>query len=301
MARSRVAPNKTISIPRLELCAALAGSQLAYFLQRELTLSINDVMFWSDSTSVLTWICSDTCRYNVLVANRITEILEHTQPEQWRYVDTANNDITRGKKLIELTNTSRWFSGPSFLYLPTDQWPKSPVFPSNEAVLELRKSLFCGHVQQSDSLLKSDYSQCSTWTALLDAIAESIQLDSTKPQHVQAELHLLCQAQKEDFSEEGHFGHFEVAYILQSRLAELAPEYDPATGLIRVGGRLRQSEDLEPDVIHPIVLDPKNHITSLIISEIDSSLRHPGPQRVFAHLRWKYWVLRGRQAGSANV
>lgn len=61
-------------------------------------------------------------------------------------------------------------------------------------------------------------------------------------------------------------------------------------------GRLRQSEDLEPDVIHPIVLDPKNHITSLIISEIDSSLRHPGPQRVFAHLRKKYWVLRGRQA-----
>ncbi len=82
----------------------------------------------------------------------------------------------------------------------------------------------------------------------------------------------------------------------QSRLVELAPEYDPVTCLIRVGGRLGYSEDLELETIHPIVLDPKNPITKLLIADLDSTLCHPGPQRVFAQVRRKHWVLHGRQA-----
>lgn len=77
-----------------------------------------------------------------------------------------------------------------------------------------------------------------------------------------------------------------------SCLPPLSPEFDSALELIRVGGRLRQIETLEPDVIHPIVLDPKHPITCLLIEQ----LLHPGPERVFAAIRRTYWILRGRQA-----
>ncbi len=79
----------------------------------------------------------------------------------------------------------------------------------------------------------------------------------------QAELLLLRYAQEEDFPEEYELLKLGQNVCTQGRLVELAPEYDPVTGLIRVGGRLRYSEDLEYDTIHPIVLDPKNPITKL--------------------------------------
>lgn len=65
--------------------------------------------------------------------------------------------------------------------------------------------------------------------------------------------------------------------------------------LIRVGGRLRKSEDLEYNCIDPAVLDPRSHITRLLIKEYDHKLHHPGPERVFASLRRNYRILRGKQ------
>ena len=53
LARSRVAPKKQLSMPRLELSAALTGAQLASVLHTKLTLPIRKITLWSDSTTVL--------------------------------------------------------------------------------------------------------------------------------------------------------------------------------------------------------------------------------------------------------
>lgn len=52
VSRSRVSPKKRLSIPHLELCAALTGAQLAKILQNELTLPIQQVFLWTDATIV---------------------------------------------------------------------------------------------------------------------------------------------------------------------------------------------------------------------------------------------------------
>lgn len=66
--------------------------------------------------------------------------------------------------------------------------------------------------------------------------------------------------------------------------------------LICVGGRLRQSEELETTALHPVILDPSHPVTKLLIQEFDDRLHHPGTERVFAELRRSFWILRGREA-----
>lgn len=66
-------------MPRLELCAALTGAQLAKQLHNELSLEIRNTFLWSDSTTVLTWLKSESCRFKVFVGTRVTEIQELTE------------------------------------------------------------------------------------------------------------------------------------------------------------------------------------------------------------------------------
>ncbi|KAL1278900.1 hypothetical protein QQF64_025573 [Cirrhinus molitorella] len=181
MARSRVAPKRQISIPRLELCAALTGAQLSKLLQKELTLPLINTVLWSDSTTVLSWLHSSSCRYKVFVANRITEILELTDLSSWRYIPSAQNpadNITRGRTLIELAKPDhRWRQGPSFLKFPPQQWPQNLVSQSASPDPELRKPLFCGLTQLEDLVLPEP-SCFQSWSELKSATTELLRQHS---------------------------------------------------------------------------------------------------------------------------
>lgn len=84
IARSRVAPRKQLSIPRLELSAALTGAQLARVIETELEIPPELITLWSDSTTVLHWIKSESSRFKVFVGTRVGEIQNLTDPTQWR-------------------------------------------------------------------------------------------------------------------------------------------------------------------------------------------------------------------------
>lgn len=106
-----------------------------------------------------------------------------------------------------------------------------------------------------------------------------------------AELEALKQAPRDSFPDEVAELTANKAVARSSRLITLAPELDEATGLIWVGGRLCCNSNLTLDAVHPIILDPKHPITRLIIQDYDKRLYHPGPERVFAEIRRKFWVL----------
>ncbi|KAK0155336.1 hypothetical protein N1851_002346 [Merluccius polli] len=291
MARSRVAPKRQQTMPRLELCAALTGAQLAKVLQTELTLSIQSVVLWSDSTTVLSWIQSESNQYKVFVGTRVTEILDLTKHGSWRYINTDLNpadDLTRGKTLLELSQPNRWSQGPLFLYQSSDHWPVNP----SEEPDELRAQTFCGHISITSSD-EPDPAKYNTWTELLQATYQSLHGAAapamSAADRIEMETTLLRRIQSDSFPEELKALKQGKPVRPGSRLSALSPEYDQVLGLIRVGGRLRKAESLIEDSLHPVIISPDHLITQLLVKDYDNRLHHAGPERIFAEIRRNYW------------
>ena len=126
MAKTRVAPVKPMTIPRLELQAALLATRIAKMIDTELDVAIVERIFWTDSTTVLQWIRSDPRNKQMFVANRLGEICELSRASEWRWIPSKMNpadDATRVSSEA-LKSTDRWCTGPDFLKQPAESWPK---------------------------------------------------------------------------------------------------------------------------------------------------------------------------------
>ena len=120
--KSRVVPLKQITIPRLELSAASTAIRLDK-MRKELELPIDDLVFWTDSTSVLKYIKNEDKRFHTFVANRVALIRDGSSPCQWRYIQSKQNpadNASRGLTADALLGSWRWLLGPEFLMKTED-------------------------------------------------------------------------------------------------------------------------------------------------------------------------------------
>ncbi len=101
LAKTKLAPIRQLTIPRLELATATLTVSMDKYLRKELDIVIDKSMFWTDSTIVLQYIYSEDKRFQTFVANRVSHIRSGSEPTQWRYVNTKNKSsrlcITRSK------------------------------------------------------------------------------------------------------------------------------------------------------------------------------------------------------------
>ncbi|KRY45546.1 hypothetical protein T03_9972 [Trichinella britovi] len=179
LAKTRVALVKRLSLPRLELMAALHVARLKEYVERELGLLFNRSTCWSDSTIVLSWIRGDPRRWKPFVANRIQEILSRTEPSQWRHCPTADNPadkLSLGCPLDTLREDKLWWNGPAWLKEPMEQWPRLIMALSPEEtrlVSPERKRVFtlCASLQEPSLLMIIDPSRYGTMERLVRVTA----------------------------------------------------------------------------------------------------------------------------------
>ncbi|GFX42562.1 integrase catalytic domain-containing protein [Trichonephila clavipes] len=126
--KARVAPLKSLTIPRLELMSCCLGARLANSIIRALNLPGIKVIYWSDSEVALWWI-RERGNWSVFVANRVKEIRELTQFQSWRHVPSNMNIadlLSRGctpQKMLD----SKWWEGPRWLRNNREQWPANKI------------------------------------------------------------------------------------------------------------------------------------------------------------------------------
>ncbi|XP_061519799.1 uncharacterized protein LOC133395115 [Anopheles gambiae] len=140
--KSRVAPLKRVTLPRLELSAAVLGAHLHHRVKEAMQIVCAESFFWSDSTVTLKWIASPPNSWKTFVANRVAEVQHYSHPRQWRHVPGTSNPadlVSRGMSAAHFTQNQLWNNGPDWLVQPSSHWPSSDPEPSDEADLETRQ------------------------------------------------------------------------------------------------------------------------------------------------------------------
>ena len=119
MAKSRVAPLKQMSIPRMELTAAVISVNVATMLKNEMNYENLECKYYSDSEVVLGYINNEARRFHAYVGNRVQHIRDRSKPEQWHHVSGEDNPADEASRALtakELLEDERWFRGPNFLW-----------------------------------------------------------------------------------------------------------------------------------------------------------------------------------------
>ena len=311
-AKSRVAPVKKLTLPRLELMAALIASRLATFVKDSLRLSQANIFAYTDSTITLSWIKGDAMKYKTFICNRIVEIQQNIPKECWFHCPGAENPAdfaSRGTLGAELMNKREfWLYGPQFLkthhiYPQTNE----PNECDNDK-LELRESI-CLNVQTIEFWFKFEkYSCIKRIVHIIGYIHRFINNCKTKENKISdnklsaSELALAWEKlwiliQSKYFPTERERLLNGKSLNKDSKIYKLDPYAD--NQILKIRGRI-QNANIPLSTKHPIIL-PASHTTNLLIKFYHLIHNHAGVDTILAKLREKFWIIKARRSVKSIV
>lgn len=292
--KCRVAPFKPVlTIPRLELVAAVLSVQLATRLRRELPFTYVEY-FWTDSTIVLGYIKNESARFKVFVANRVQMIHEGSSPNQWFHVDSSENPADDGSRAVW---SERWLRGPDFLKRPdlNTKQVNTAVSPHDVEVKCLSTS---GDESQNEVRVHTSrnwYNTLKVWAWVLRFIDNC--RGAKRKEHLKVEELERAKVSVLRRVQMLHFGKELSALFQQRGVPRSSPLFKldvflDKDKLIRVGGRIRHSS-LSEEVKHPVVLPSNHEISGLIIQHFHQKTHHQGRGMTCSEVRSNgFWILK---------
>ena len=256
-------------------------------------------------------------RFQTYVANRIGEIKENSQVEEWRHIPGVMNpadDASRGLSPSELSPEHRWLRGPEFLWHSEDSWPNVDAAAISDDQLELRKesSIYLSTVvtqsessKGNESISKSKIHQiinhCSDWSQLRRRMAclikftqfirdrEGLKNGRLSPEDYEVATHAIARVvQNEAYGSEITDLTAGRPVKTTSKIANLNPVLDDHD-VLRIDGCIKNAS-VAYDARHRIIF-PRNHdATSILVQHTHETIGHLGREHVIAKLRQKFWI-----------
>ncbi|UYV71063.1 hypothetical protein LAZ67_8001573 [Cordylochernes scorpioides] len=294
-ARTRVAPLKKLTIPRLELLACLIGARLAANVIQDLEFEEIPRFYWTDSTNALCWIQRED-NWAAFVMNRVKEIHNLSSPESWRHIPGRLNPAdlpSRGCSAESLKET-RWWEGPAWLKVSQEEWPKSTIIPDLEIVYSERRKTILNTLcttRENENLFGrySHFLRIVRITAWIYRFFNNAKIDRRKiisdlstEEITKSEIILIRLIQRESFS-----GHEDKKLQGFKLLVD-------SSGILRIKTKICRREDFA-NFRMPILLPSDHFLVSLLIRWNHETHGHAGLQTLLGILRENYWILRSRK------
>lgn len=320
--KTRLAPNKDISIPRLELLAAVIGTRCLKFVEKEMKLDIPQKHMWLDSQCVLWWIDSSKS-LSTFVENRVREINKQ-EDISFHYISSKENpaDIaSRGASTIELQKNNLWWNGPDWLIRPTNEWPvwkydkeNKTLLAETESECKKTKVMYEANIVAGEGSTKEneekemsrapfglDITRFSSFTKILRVTTLATRFIAKLKKHRNSngpiEASEILDAEQRWIAYTQHQHYNDIIISIKKNKANNYKDqlglYLDGHGLLRCGGRLGNADICE-GARHPWLLPKNSKLTDLIIEKYHKNALHIGVAQTLGLVRHRYWIPHGR-------
>lgn len=302
ISKSRVAPLKVTTIPRLELCAANLLSELMKTVVPIFGENRKIQLFgWTDSQIVLHWTNKSANTLKTYIAHRIANI--QTISEQlgikWYWTQGESNPadlISRGSTIVELSKEVKWWKGPDWLCDVNKQWPIQPSLTDINSweegnVKEIKQELKAVHLVKISKIelmrgkwFKFDKNRQKIYP-LIEAYGNWVTLKRVTVAIFKAAFKFQNLKNGKIGTISNNFERLAINYLIRTDqqnsfpteieaaknnereiLAKLVIIWDSELKLLRVDGRVR-SDNVTRDQQFPIILDKHGAIAKLLIRD----------------------------------
>ena len=292
-AKARVAPLKKLTIPKLELQAAVMGTRLAKSVVKSSIWKFSKIYRIIDSECTLSTLKKDSYALPEFQSNRVTECLESSKIEDWYHTRSRNNisDLgTRNNATVEdISEGSEWQEGKRWMYLPVNQWPVTQdIRSSHDQEEETPTELSAIVTVKEPPVFEFERLKCQSYEFVVKFVAIIIKMARSKSFRypeitvndlIEAETYIIgqCMSRTRELLQKGH---------LKSLRAE-----EGSDGIIRIGSRalegLRKYYEQED---FPILAynDP---IAFLWMKKVHRE-NHSGVLSTVAKSRRKFWIVK---------